>query len=155
VDVNGTPGPGGATGRDTLRRFLVVGATTVLIDALVYQALLWTAVPHGPGKAAGFAAGALFAYVANWRFTFGGRSHRWSLAAFVAVYLCALGLNVAVNALVLGLLGGTSAWQVGAAFVLATGVSAAWNYVGMARVVFRSPPPAADPEPQEVVSRHG
>lgn len=139
--------------RSSLGRFLLVGGTTVLIDALVYQALLLAGLSHGAGKALGFLAGALFAYLANWRFTFQGRSHRWSPVAFAGVYLCALALNVGVNALVLHVLGDTSVWRVAAAFLLATGVSAAWNFLGMAHLVFRSP--ARGPEPREVVGRHG
>ncbi|MEX5718152.1 GtrA family protein [Geodermatophilus maliterrae] len=136
----------------SLARFVLVGGTTVAIDAVVYQLLLLADVPHGWAKALGFVAGAVFAYVANWRFTFRGESHRWSLVAFVAVYLCALGLNVGVNALVLAVLDDGRTWQVAAAFLVATGVSAAWNFLGMARFVFRSP--AGDPQHQEVARRH-
>jgi putative flippase GtrA len=139
--------------RGSLLRFLLVGGTTVLIDAVVYQLLLLGDVPHGWAKAASFVAGALFAYVANWRFTFKGQHHRWSVVLFCVVYLCALGLNVGVNALVLAVLGSSATWAVGTAFVLATGASAAWNFVGMARFVFRSP--VGDPEPVEVAGPHG
>nr|WP_281371469.1 GtrA family protein [Petropleomorpha daqingensis] len=132
---------------------MLVGGTTVLIDAVVYQLLLLGDVPHGWAKASSFIAGALFAYVANWRFTFKGQHHRWSLVAFVVVYLCALGLNVGVNALVLAILGSSATWAVGTAFVLATGASAAWNFLGMARFVFRSP--VRDPEPVEVAGPRG
>lgn len=140
--------------RTSLARFVLVGGTTVLIDAAVYQLLLFTDLSHGWAKAISFVAGALFAYVANWRYTFRGQHHRWSVVAFVAVYLCALGLNVGVNGLLLALLGEDRAWQVAVAFVVATGVSAAWNFAGMARFVFRSPSPV-DPESPEVASRHG
>ena len=139
--------------KGSLARFVVVGGTTVLIDAVVYQLLLFTDLSHGVAKAISFVAGALLAYVANWRFTFKGASHRWSLVAFVAVYLCALALNVGVNDLVLAVLGDERSWQVAIAFVVATGVSAAWNFIGMARFVFRSP--AGDPQTQEVARRHG
>jgi putative flippase GtrA len=134
--------------RRSLLRFLLVGGTTVLIDAAVYQGQLLAGVPHGWAKTVSFIAGAIFAYVANWRFTFRGQHHRWSVVAFVALYLCALGLNVGVNALVLALVGDERLWQVGLAFVVATGVSSAWNFLGMARFVFRSP--VGDPESTEV-----
>jgi putative flippase GtrA len=139
--------------RGSAVRFLLVGGTTVLIDAAVYQLLLLTDLSHGWAKALSFVAGALFAYVANWRFTFRGASHRWSLVAFVVVYLCALGLNVGVNAGVLAVLGDEETWQVALGFLLATGVSAAWNFVGMARFVFRSS--SGDPESQEVATPRG
>jgi putative flippase GtrA len=132
--------------KGSLGRFLVVGGTTVLIDAIVYQLLLLAGVPLDPAKALGFIGGAFFAYVANWRFTFRGAHHRWSVPIFVAVYLCALGLNVAVNAGVLRLFGDDGTLAVAIAFLVATGVSAAWNFVGMARLVFRSPATARAPE---------
>lgn len=139
--------------KGSLARFLLVGGTTVLVDAVVYQLLLLTDLPLGIAKALSFIAGALFAYVANWRFTFRGASHRWSLVLFVVVYLCALALNVAANALVLRLVGAEESWQLALAFLVATGLSAAWNFVGMALFVFRSSP--RDPEPREVARRHG
>lgn len=138
--------------RGSLARFLLVGGTTVLIDAVVYQLLLLTDMTHGWAKALSFIAGAVFAYVANWRFTFRGAHHRWSVVAFVVVYLCALGLNVAINAGVLAVLGEERVWQVAIAFLIATAASAAWNFVGMARFVFRS---SVVPEPEEVARRHG
>ena len=140
----------------SLGRFVLVGGTTVLIDAVVYQLLLWAGAEPGPAKAASFIAGAVFAYLANWRFTFQGQHHRWSLVAFVLVYLAALGINVGANGLVLALLGEDRTWQLAVAFLVATGLSAAWNFLGMARFVFRSSPgaqPAGDPE--EVAHRHG
>lgn len=145
----------GATGvtKDSAGRFVLVGGTTVLIDAVVYQLLLVAGLPHGAAKASSFIAGAVFAYLANWRYTFRGQHHRWSLVAFIAVYLCALGINVGGNALVLHVVGSARTWQVGLAFVVATGLSACWNFLGMARFVFREPPRA--PEPQEVAPRHG
>ena len=137
--------------RGSLGRFILVGGTTVLIDAVVYQLELLGGVPHGPAKALSFIAGAVFAYLANWRYTFRGQHHRWSLVAFVGVYLCALALNVGANAAVLALIGDERAWKVLLGFLVATGLSAAWNYVGMAKLVFRS----TDPHPEEVAHRHG
>ena len=110
----------GATGvtKDSAGRFVLVGGTTVLIDAVVYQLLLVAGLPHGAAKASSFIAGAVFAYLANWRYTFRGQHHRWSLVAFIAVYLCALGINVGGNALVLHVVGSARTWQVGLAFVV-------------------------------------
>jgi putative flippase GtrA len=123
--------------RSSLPRFLLVGGTTVLIDALVYQLLLVAGLDTGLAKGVAFAAGAVFAYVANWRFTFQGQRNRWSPALFVLVYACALALNVGVNALVLSLLDDGTAYRLPIAFVVATGTSAAFNFLGMALLVFR------------------
>jgi len=124
--------------RASLPRFLLVGGTTVLIDLIVYRLLLVLQSPVDPAKALAFITGAVFAYFANWRFTFRGQHHRWSVAAFVLVYLCALGCNVLVNGLVLDALPADLAGRVILAFVVATGLSASVNYAGMALLVFRT-----------------
>jgi putative flippase GtrA len=123
----------------SILRFLAVGGTTVLIDAIIYAVLAWLAVPLEIAKAMSFAVGAVFAYIANWRFTFGARRGRWSEVLFVVVYGAALGINVAMNALARWVLGDSAA-ALAAAFVVATGVSALWNYVGMSLFVFRARP---------------
>jgi putative flippase GtrA len=118
-----------------LLRFLLVGGTTVLLDGLSYALLTRAGMGVETAKALGFLIGAAFAYVANWRFTFGARRSRWSELLFVAVYALALVLNVAVNSAVRGWLHG---WGGAAAlaFLAATGVSAAWNFTGMSLFVF-------------------
>jgi polyisoprenyl-phosphate glycosyltransferase len=127
----------------SLLRFLVVGGTTVLVDAAVYAALVWADVPVDLAKALGFAVGAVFAYVANWRFTFGARRSRWSEVLFVLVYAFALGVNVAVNAAIRGWTG-DDATAGTLAFLGATAVSAAWNFVGMSLFVFRREEPVLE-----------
>jgi putative flippase GtrA len=119
-----------------LLRFLLVGVTTVALDAVTYAALHWAGVPVDAAKAIGFVTGAVFAYFANWRFTFGERRSRWSEVLFVVVYALALGLNVAANAAVRAWLG-TGPVDSAVAFLVATGLSAAWNFAGMSLFVFR------------------
>jgi putative flippase GtrA len=119
-----------------LSRFLLVGSTTVLVDAVTYVLLDWAGVPVDVAKALGFLTGAVFAYFANWRFTFGARRSRWSEVLFVVVYALALGLNVSVNSAVRAWLG-TDTVGATAAFLVATGLSAVWNFVGMSLFVFR------------------
>lgn len=139
--------------RSSLPRFLLVGGTTVLVDFVVYQLLMLLGLEHEVAKTFSFTAGAVFAYVANWRFTFSGQAHRWSLALFVMIYAAALGLNVGANALVLHVLGEHPAWKVLFAFLVATGLSAVWNYIGMALFVFRAPR-SSDTGARGVAPRH-
>jgi len=126
-----------------LARFLLVGSTTVLVDAVSYVVLHWAGLPVDLAKALGFLIGAVFAYFANWRFTFGTRRSRWSELLFVAVYALALVLNVSVNAAVRAWLG-TDTFGATAAFLVATGLSAAWNFAGMSLFVFRREEPSVD-----------
>jgi putative flippase GtrA len=120
----------------SLLRFLLVGATAVVIDAAAYVLLDAAGTPVDLAKALGFLTGAVFAYFANWRFTFGARRGRWSEVLFVVVYALALLLNVSANAGVRAWLG-TSTVDATIAFLVATGLSAAWNFVGMSLFVFR------------------
>ena len=119
-----------------LLRFLLVGSATVVVDAIVYTALDVAGVPTDAAKAIGFLTGAVFAYFANWRFTFGARRSRWSELLFVVVYLLALALNVLANAEVRAWLG-TGGLTAAVAFLVATGLSATWNFAGMSLFVFR------------------
>lgn len=120
----------------SLLKFGLVGGLTVLIDAAAYSLLVWAGVQLDLAKGLSFVIGAVFAYFANWRFTFGRRRSRWSELLFVLVYTAALGINVGVNALAVFLLPAEWPLTLPLAFVLATGVSAAWNFVGMSLFVF-------------------
>ena len=127
----------------SLLRFALVGGTAVLLDAVAYVLLQAAGVPVDVAKAVSFLIGAVFAYFANWRFTFGARRSRWSEVLFVVVYALALALNVAANAGILAWLG-TSTTDATIAFVVATGLSAAWNFIGMSLFVFRREEPSVD-----------
>ncbi|MYM86006.1 GtrA family protein [Rugamonas sp. FT82W] len=124
--------------RRELPVFLVVGALTVLVDLLVYRALMAAGLATAPAKAAGFLAGTVFAYCANRRWTFGHRpASRASAARFAVLYGATLAANVAVNAAVLRMLGANgAALAVPLAFVAATGISAMLNFIGMKTLVF-------------------
>lgn len=122
---------------ESLIRFALVGGLTVAIDAASYGILGAVGVGLDLAKGLSFGIGAVFAYIANWRFTFGARRSHFAEALFVAVYLCALGINVGLNALVRAVLG-PEMFSLVSAFIIATGVSAIWNYLGMSRLVFRS-----------------
>ena len=125
-------------------RFLPVGGLAVLIDFLVYAALTHAGAPPAPCKALSFIAGGVFAFFANRSFTFrrGGRDLA-SVAAFGVVYLLSLGLNVTVNSVLLALLPPPRAIALQAAWFVATGASAAFNFIGMKLFVFGRRPAVA------------
>ena len=124
--------------------FLVVGASAVLIDLIVYRGLIgYQAIQVDMAKATGFLVGTLFAYLANRFFTFGHKSHvQGSAWRFSALYASTLGANVLINALALKLLADVAA-AIQLAFLLATGVSACINFLGMKLFVFK-PIPASE-----------
>lgn len=123
-----------------LRIFLVVGSLTVLLDYLVYRAGVWVAVPTVHlAKAIGFVAGTIFAYLANRYWTFGNGNHATgSMWRFAALYAATLLLNTGVNGLALLVLGQLPG-AVQLAFLLATGLSATLNFIGMKYFVFHVP----------------
>jgi len=126
--------------------FLVVGASTVFVDFIIYHGMLGFQVMEvDMAKATGFLVGTLFAYFANRFWTFGHMSHITGSAwRFSALYATTLGANILINALALKLLAGMAAY-LQLAFLLATGVSACLNFFGMKFFVFRSLPA---PKPQ-------
>lgn len=119
--------------------FLVVGSLTVLIDFLTYRSLVWTGWMNiDLAKAIGFLTGTLFAYFANRVWTFGHQEHApGSVWRFVLLYAITLSANVLVNAGCLALLSPLSI-AVQVAFLIATGVSAVLNLLGMKLFVFKA-----------------
>ena len=121
--------------------FLIVGASTVLVDFVSYRALIgFQVMKVDMAKATGFLVGTLFAYFANRFWTFGHKSHiPGSAWRFSALYVSTLGANVLINAFALKLLADVAA-SIQLAFLLATGVSACLNFLGMKFFVFRPIP---------------
>lgn len=121
--------------------FLIVGVSTVLVDFISYRGLIGFQVMEvDMAKAAGFLVGTLFAFFANRFWTFGHNPHvPGSVWRFSALYASTLGANVLTNALVLKLLA-DMAIAIQLAFLLATGVSACLNFLGMKLFVFKQIP---------------
>ena len=120
-----------------LRRFLIVGSTTVLVDFGFYTLCLALGMAIDPAKGLGFIAGTFFAYLANRFWTFEASAVRGRLLRFLVLYLTTLVINVGVNAAVVAV-AGTSPIGLGFAFVVATGVSASLNFIGMKFIGFRT-----------------
>jgi putative flippase GtrA len=128
--------------RKELMRFLVVGLTTVGIDYVTYQILLTLAVVPAQAKAAGFIAGTIFAYFANRFWTFGSKNAQASLASmarFALLYSSTLACNVGANSAMLTLLVACP-YRLQSAFIVATGISATLNFLGMKYLVFKQAP---------------
>ena len=124
--------------------FLVVGATTVLLDFVSYRGLVeFEMMAVDIAKATGFLIGTLFAYFANRFWTFGHRQQFYNSAwRFVVLYASTLAANVMINSLALKLFVDATAVTL-LAFFVATGVSATLNFLGMKFFVFR-PIPASE-----------
>lgn len=124
--------------------FLIVGLLTVGIGFLIYRGFIYLQ-PFGLdsiniAKGFSFTSGTIFAYFANRFWTFNQQTTSPnSILRFVLVYIFGLIANIAVNYL-------TNEWfsspvlalnyALLLAFILATGVSASLNFIGMKFFVF-------------------
>jgi putative flippase GtrA len=119
-----------------LRRFLVVGTLSVLVDFGVYSALATGAgLAVSLAKAISYLAGVAVGFVLNKRWTFESSGRSWQEATtYFALYAVTLGVNVGCNRLVLTWAG---ADHRPLAFVAATGVTTVLNFIGMRLVTFR------------------
>ena len=124
--------------------FLIVGLLTVAIDFIIYRGITYTNFLDiksiDVAKGLGFISGTIFAYFANSFWTFNQKAtDPSSFGRFILVYLIGLGANVLVNYLSISLLASIvlfHEYNLYIAFILATGVSATLNFIGMKFFVF-------------------
>ncbi|MGH3496150.1 MAG: GtrA family protein [Nocardioidaceae bacterium] len=116
-------------------RFLLVGASTVAIDFVVYHTEQLFGVPLTPAKTVSFIVATVCAYLLNRSYTFGAAGGRSVIARFGALYAATLVVNVGVNAAALALLP-PGRFHILGAFLCAQVVSSTINFVGMRHVVF-------------------
>jgi putative flippase GtrA len=119
-----------------LRRFLVVGVLSVLVDLSLYSALATEAgLAINVAKAISYLAGVVVGFVLNKRWTFESSRQSWQEAmTYLSLYGVTLVVNVAGNYAVLSLLG---ADQRPVAYIFATGMTTVLNFIGMRLVTFR------------------
>jgi putative flippase GtrA len=124
--------------------FLVVGLLTVAIDFGTYRGLIYLDLPLlnnvNLAKGIGFVSGTIFAYFANRFWTFSQQiTAAGSIGRFILVYALGLAANIAVNHLSISWLNSTplaTNYILSIAFLLATGISATFNFIGMKFFVF-------------------
>lgn len=116
-----------------LPKFILAGFFTVFTDASVYYILL-NYLQHDISKAISFICGTTVSFIINkyWTFQKGGYSHR-ETASFFILYGATLFINVGINSFVV-FISGTFL----IAYLLATGISAALNFLGQKFFVFKS-----------------
>jgi putative flippase GtrA len=117
-------------------RFLLVGATTLVLDFVTYRTLLFLGVDISPAKAVGFVVGTTAAYLLNRSWTFGSAGGRRAVVLFLLLYAATLLVNVGVNKLGVVALEGRPL-RIEIAFLLAQAVTSTLTFLGMRYVVFR------------------
>ena len=126
------------TGRQ-VNLFIVIGVGIVFIDLATYRSLMWAGLGINLAKGIAYCVGTLCAYLLNRRFTFRAKGGPKRFVTHVLLYFATLGLNVAANAGVLRLLPFDGEAALAIAYVFATGLTAATNFLGLKYVVFREP----------------
>lgn len=119
-----------------LRRFVLVGAFSALVDYGVYSALLLLDTPVHLAKALSFVVGTTTAYLLNRRFTFDSAGGAGRFAGFLLLYATTFAVNVGINAAALTLLPDVPV-RITLAWVIAQGTATAINFVMLRTVVFR------------------
>lgn len=118
--------------RGELIKFFIVGLFVLAVDASTYSLFLLRFSPS-LSKGLAFICGTTAAYLLNKSWTFGKKGYSTHEAAkFILLYAAALGVNVGVNAA--GLYVSSSLLV---AYVLATAVSATFNFLGQKFFVFK------------------
>src|SRR5690606_41917486 len=113
------------------------GSLTVLVDLGFYTLLNFLGVSSFDiNKAISFIIGTLFAYVANRFWTFSHTNAPGKLHYFFLLYLSSLVVNVTANGILIRIFGEIEPW-IFIAFIIATGMSAVMNFLGMKFIVFK------------------
>ena len=127
--------------------FLIVGLLTVALDFFIYIELSYLGVGNiNIAKGLSFIGGTIFSYFANRFWTFQRQDIRsGSVGRFLIVYIVGLIANILVNHVGLLILNNfmdliNSHQALFLAFVLATGISAILNFLGMKFFVFTNSP---------------
>ena len=119
--------------------FLIVGLLTVGIDLAIYSGFIYLQ-PFGLdsiniAKGFSFISGTIFAYFANRFLTFNQQiTGAGSVLRFLVVYILGLITNITINYLYIKWFNSpafTLEYTLLIAFILATGVSATLNFIGM------------------------
>ena len=119
-----------------LRRFLITGGFSALVDFGLYQLFLALGVPLNLAKAMSFVAGTATAYSINRRWTFTSAGGTRTAGAVFGLYAVTFAVQVGINALGVHLLP-EAWWRITLAFVIAQGTATAINFAVQRLVIFR------------------
>ena len=119
-----------------VKRFILVGSSTVLLDLFCYYGLIQFGIESSISKGSSFTIGAIYAYLVNKNFTFQIKNYGlFQFSLFMLLYLSTLLINVFTNEILLNFFGRTHVSFI-LAFLSATFLSAALNFLGMKYLVF-------------------
>lgn len=119
-------------------RFLVVGAIAAGLSFCAYVSLVLLGFHTAWANAASFIAGSTISYCLNRRFTFASPVSGFGrIAAFIALYLFTLIVQVGLNESLLHVFGKNSLVLIAGCWCVAVGVSSVLNFLGLRFLIFR------------------
>ena len=120
-------------------RFLVVGAIAAGFSFSAYVSLVLLGFHTAWANTASFIAGSTVSYFLNRLFTFAAPMSGFGrVAAFIALYLITLLVQVGLNESLLYVLGKDSLVLIAACWCFAVGVSSIMNFLGLRFFIFRN-----------------
>ena len=120
-----------------MKRFIIVGISTVLIDFIFYTIFINCSIKLSIAKAISFLIGAFYAYLMNQKWTFRSKGGLMVFLKFIFVYLISLKLNILINKIVINILGIINIKTIIFAFITSTIFSALFNFLLISKFVFK------------------
>ena len=123
-----------------LRRFLVTGTSSVLLDLTVYALVSTIGTSREFAKAWGYLVGLTLGFVLNKKWTFESRADgRREALSYVVLYAITFFINVVTNSASIVFFQNQVSPRIGVvlAFLLATGITTILNFLGMRFIIFR------------------
>ena len=117
--------------------FIIIGITAVLIDTCSYLFLIYFTGSINLSKFLSFIMGAVFSYYGNKNITFNVKAKKLTPIYFSLVYLISLGLNIFSNSFSLYLFQNKETISILISFLIATMISALFNFIMMKFFVFK------------------
>tara|TARA_Y100001968_G_C19440190_1_gene762094 strand:+ start:2644 stop:3045 length:402 start_codon:yes stop_codon:yes gene_type:complete len=119
--------------------FLIVGISTVIIDYTFYNLILYLNYTENVSKLISFLVGTIYAYQANRIWTFSYKTNNFNTGIlFFSLYIFSLYINVIANSYAIKTITLSYESKIKFAFIFATMISAAINFLGMKYIVFKN-----------------
>jgi putative flippase GtrA len=119
-----------------VRRFLVTGGLSAIVDFGLYLLFLELDWHVNVAKTLSFIAGTTTAYLINRRWTFQAEPSRARFIAVMALYAVTFAVQVGIN-YVFYMAWDEKSWRVPVAFVIAQGTATVINFIVQRAVIFR------------------
>lgn len=120
-----------------LKKFIVSGISTVIIDLFTYSLLIKFGVYLSVSKAISFSSGTLYSYFINKNWTFKCKGGFQTFIKFIVAYFISLNINVSVNNLIINFFSLQNFKTIFIAFLVSTILSATFNFLSLKTYVFK------------------